>query len=369
MLRRDIAGGLTQRNATRPRGGHDTAMHPEQPPPGVGTPRDGTVARLVYASRARIQDSVYAEMERIRASALRHNEPAGVYTALLYQSGWFVQWKEGPGEAVQRIMDRVAADRRHRDLRVVHSSRGPRLLAGPWSMAIVQCADSPSEMGVRVAQLRAALEQGAQLSPPAVWRRLSTPVRHPGAARQADPDAFQRVLVCASTGQGSFDLVRWLADQHDQEVVHRRFAGPHDLDVGTDYVDFEQSDRVLRVIAMARRGLALPLTRAFVPDYSHILMLLSGDAERDLALVRNVALACAGLARPPALLGVAGDAAAHREPFALAHRLGLVYLSTQADVDDCAAVWRAVQPLLALWRDAANSSPSFEPLRRAVATQ
>lgn len=327
------------------------------------------MARLVYASRARITESVYAEMERIRACALRHNEPAGVYTALLYQSGWFVQWKEGPGEAVQRIMDRVAADRRHRDLRIVHSSRGPRLLAGSWSMAIVQCDDSPSQMGVRVAQLRSALEQGAQLSPPAVWRRLSTPMRHPGAARQADPDAFQRILVCAAVGQGSFDLVRWLGDEHDQEVVHRRFAGPHDLDVGTDYVDFEQSDRVLRVIAMARRGLALPLTRAFVPDYSHILLLLSGDAERDLALVRNVALACAGLPRPPALLGVAGDAAAHRDPFCLARRLGLVYLPTQANVDDSAAVWRAARPLLALWRDAANSGAPIEPVRALAAAQ
>lgn len=344
-------------------------MQPERTPPGVGTPGNGSVARLVYASRARIQDSVYAEMERIRASALRHNEPAGVYTALLYQSGWFVQWKEGPGEAVLRVMDRVAADHRHRDLCTVHSSRGPRLLAGPWSMAIVRCDDSPSQMGMRVAQLRAGLEQGAQLSPAEVWRRLSTPMRHPGAARQAGPDAFQRVLVCAAVGQGSFDLVRWLADEQDQEVVHRRFAGPHDLDVGTDYVDFEQSGRVLRVIAMARRGLALPLTRAFVPDYSHILLLLGGDSGRDLALLRNVALACAGLARPPALLGVAGEPAAHCEPFALARRLGLVYLPVQADANDCAKVWRAARPLLALWREAGYSGPHSEPLRSLAAVQ
>ena len=66
------------------------------------------VARVVYASESNLHDSIYAEMERIRASAVRHNVPAGVHTALLYQSGWFVQWKEGPGDALLKLMDRVA---------------------------------------------------------------------------------------------------------------------------------------------------------------------------------------------------------------------------------------------------------------------
>jgi hypothetical protein len=334
----------------------------------AGGPPSMAVARIVYASVACIEGSVYAEMERIRASAVRHNEPAGVYTALLYQSGWFVQWKEGPGDALLRIMDRVAGARRHTGLRIVHSSRGPRLLAGPWSMAIVQCDDAPAEMAARVAELRRAMEAGAQFAPPAVWRRLSTPMFHPGAARQGDPDAFQRILVCSSAGQDSFDLVRWLAADQNQEVVHRRFAGAQDLDVGTDYVDFAQDERVLRVIAMARKGLLLPLTRAFVPDYSHIVLLLSGDAERDQALLAKVAQACAGVLVPPALLGVAEAEETHREAFATAHRLGLIYLPAQAPLEDGGAVWRAIQPLLATWRDAANSGAVPEAPRRLAAS-
>jgi hypothetical protein len=327
------------------------------------------VARIVYASQARLLGSVYAEMERIRASAVRRNEPAGVHTALLYQSGWFVQWKEGPGEALLRIMDRVACDRRHQGMRIVHSSRGRRLLAGPWSMAIVQCDDRPVQMAQRVAELRRSMESGAQYAPPAVWRRLSTPMRHPGSLHQADPDAFQRILVCASEGQDSFELVRWLAQRHRQEVVHRRFAGAQDLDVGSDYVDFEQDERVMRVIAMARKGLLLPLTRAFVPDYSHLVMLLSGQPERDIALVRKVALACAGLLAPPALLAVAGHEEAHRAPFALARRLGMVYLSAQAPLGDAYSVWKAVQPMLALWREAANSGSPLETSLQGLRAQ
>lgn len=326
---------------------------------------DRTVARIIYASLAGIGDSVYQEMERIRASAVRHNEPAGVATALLYQSGWFVQWKEGPGAALLRLMDRIAGDPRHHGLRIVHSSRGPRLLEGPWSMAIVQCDESCADMSRRVIALRHEIEDGRQFAPPAVWRRLSTPMRHPGAMQQAEEDAFQRVLVCAAEGVASFDLVAWLAAAHREERVQRRFAGAHGLDVASDYVDFVQGGRVLRVIAMARNGLDLPLTRAFLPDYSHLVLLLSGDAERDEALVGRMAQACAALAEPPALLAVAARAASHAAPFALARRSGLVYLQAVAEPRDARAAWQAVQPLLVHWQQAANGGLPVASLRRA----
>ncbi|MGZ5196064.1 MAG: BLUF domain-containing protein [Ramlibacter sp.] len=322
------------------------------------------VARIVYASQARIQGSVYAEMERIRACAVRHNEPAGIHTALLYQSGCFVQWTEGPGDALLRLMDHVSGDRRHEGMRIVHSSRGPRLLAGPWSMAIVQCNDSPVEMMARVNRLREMMEAGTQCSPPAAWRQLSTPMRHPGAAQQADPDAFQRILVCSSWANESFELVDWLARRTRQEVVHRRFAGAKDLDVGTDLVDFQEEGRVMRVIAMARKGLTLSLTRAFLPDYAHLMLLLCGEREHDLALLHRVAEACAGLASPPLLLGVAQDDATHNEAFAIAHHLGLIYLKCDARPDSPAEAWSAAFPVLSLARDAANSGyPAATPQR------
>jgi hypothetical protein len=321
------------------------------------------VARIMYASQAAIDGPVYAEMERIRASAVRHNEPAGIATALLYQSGWFVQWKEGPGAALRALMDRVAGDPRHRFLRIVHSSRGPRLLHGPWSMAIVQCDEAPADMERRVTELKREIDAGMQFAPPALWRRLSTPMRHPGAMRQQDPDAFQRLLVCAAVGTTSFDLVQSLAVRHGAALVHRRFAGATDLDVGTDYVDFEEGERVLRVIAMARNGLLLPLTRAFLPDYSHLVLLLSGEPDRDLALMDRVVQACGRLPQPPALLAVAAHASAHAQPFGLARRCGLVYLSTVADPYDPAGCWQAIRPLLALWQHAANSGGLVVPQR------
>ncbi|AMO21709.1 hypothetical protein GCM10027034_01830 [Ramlibacter solisilvae] len=330
---------------------HDgTGDDTERPPP-------ESFVRVVCASESSITGAVYAEMEAIRAAAVRHNVPAGIHAALLHQSGWFVQWKEGPEAALRQSMRRVLEDPRHHSLRIVHYSRGPRLLSGPWSMAIVQTDEAHACMSRRVTRLRRAMDDGVQYSPPAVWRQLSTPLEHPGASQQTNADVFQRVLVCSAAGSTSFDLVRWLGRRHGQSVVHRRFAGDEGLDVGTDYVDFADADRVMRVIAMARKGLGMPLTRAFIPDYSHIVLLLSGEPERDWPLLQRVAESCAGLPAPPVLLGVAEHRAAHAQPFATAHRLGLIYLDAQAHPLDSAGVWEAAYPVLAHWRATASAGP------------
>ena len=330
---------------------------------------EGPVARIMYASQASVRHSVYQEMEKIRASALKHNEPAGIATALLHQSGWFVQWKEGPAPALQEIMERVASDVRHFDLRIVHRSRGPRLLAGPWSMAIVQCNEMPAEMEMRVQQLKHQVDSGMQFSPPAVWRRLSTPMKHPGAMRQQDPDAFQRVLVCSASGMGSFDVVHWLGEQNGVGVVHRRFAGATELDVGTDYVDFEQEGRVWRVIAMARHGLSVPLTRAFMSDYSHFVLLLSVDGDRNLELMERVLRAYATLSHPPVLVGVASMPEMHTLPNTLARRFRIPYQLAIADSREWESSWHAIEPLLACWQQAANSSNVGDSLRAALGAQ
>lgn len=318
----------------------------------------------MYASRSKVTGSVYAEMERIRASAVRNNEPEGVTTALLYQSGWFVQWKEGSGAALLRIMDRVAVDPRHESMRIIHSSRGPRLLSGPWSMAIVQVSEAPAEMSRRIAELRQAMDRGIQYPPAAVWRRLSTPMRHPGAAQQADPDVFQRIMLCSASGVHAFTLVEHLAQTHQEELVHRRFAGADRLDVATDYVDFAHGDRIVRAIAMARNGLHLPLTRAFLPDYSHVVLLLGNDEERNVALVQRVTQACEGLVSPPALLALAPSAELHAQPYAWARRCGHIYLSAQSDPEDVAGCWEAMEPLLEKWQLVANSGSAPLAARR-----
>jgi hypothetical protein len=167
-------------------------------------------------------------------------------------------------------------------------------------------------------------------------------------------------------GTSSFDLVNWLGERYAAEVVHRRFAGAHDLDVGTNFVDFQQGGRVLRVIAMARHGLTVPLTRAFMADYSHFVLLLSVDADRNLQLMEHVLSAYSTMQHPPVLVGVASQPEMHTLPHALARRFHLPYQLAVADSREWETSWHALEPLLAGWQLAVNSSGMDGAWRAAV---
>ncbi|HEY0824664.1 MAG TPA: hypothetical protein VGD76_12810, partial [Ramlibacter sp.] len=143
----------------------------------------------------------------------------------------------------------------------------------------------------------------------------------------------------------------------------------HALDVGTNYVDFAQGGRVLRVIAMARHGLNVPLTRAVMSDYSHLVLLLSVDGDRNLQLMERVLRAYATLSHPPVIVGVASMPEMHTLPHALARRFRIPYQLAIADSREWEASWHAVEPLLAWWQHAANSSNMGDALRAAGAAQ
>jgi hypothetical protein len=121
-------------------------------------------------------------------------------------------------------------------------------------------------------------------------------------------------------------------------------------------VDFQQGGRVLRVIAMARQGLTVPLTRAFMADYSHLVLLLSTDAQCNLQLMEQVVSACSTMRQRPVLVGVASRPEMHTVPLALARRLQLPYQLAVADSREGEASWHALEPLLASWQLAAHGS-------------
>lgn len=325
-------------------------------------PRGDVVERLMYASVSCVEGSAFEEMQRIRAHALQRNVADRVHVALLHQCGWFMEWMEGPAAGVRAVMSRVARDARHRQLKLLHTSRGARRLTEPWSMAIVQTQERPTAFAQRVITLREEHRRGLVADPATVWRRLSTPLTHPGATEQAAADRFQRVMVCAAEGTSSFDMVRWLGEQHGAEVVHRRFAGSRAdaLDVGTDYVDLDSGSVVRRVIAMARNGLQIGLTQAFLPDYSHVIVLLSDDAARNEQLLQRLVAACARLDHRPVLIGLGPMDCEHAELQRLAHAGGLVYLDSElAGALDAESLWSAAEPLLDLSVAANSEWPAF----------
>ena len=301
------------------------------------------VERIIRASMVTRPDSQYAEMERIRVTSMRLNPRAGIHAVLIYQSGWYVHWVEGPGEALRELLARVERDPRHHSHHLLHHSRGERHLPTRWSMVLNPSTESFADFGKRVGQLFQARQRGVQFPPTSVIRRLAAPLRVRGPETADAPESFHRVGVCSADEGRSFDLVRWLATRRDASGETRRVAGEHDLDSGSDYAEFLQDGWPCRVIAVSRAGLAHGFRRAFLPDWPFLLLLFGDDAKRNSALLERVREAFQGLPVVPRLLGVAADPAVHARIAVACRMAGLSYIQLGLfDPREHEAIWSAV---------------------------
>ncbi len=94
-----------------------------------------TLERLIYESRATGRTSSILNIATILAESQRNNDRDGLTGALAAHDDRYIQVIEGEWGALNRLMRRINADPRHRDLRIL--SRAPveqRSFAG-WSMA------------------------------------------------------------------------------------------------------------------------------------------------------------------------------------------------------------------------------------------
>lgn len=318
-------------------------------PKGVPTSGQERVQRLMSASRSRVNEAVFTTMLATRAHAMQRNMADHVFVALLIQSGWFMEWIEGPAHGVRALLDRVAGDTRHHSPHLLHQSEGPRRLTEPWSMALVQTHESEADFTSRVMTLYEEQRQGRSDEPAGVWRRLSTPLTHPGAAEQADERQFQRVMVVAALATDAFNLIRWLGETYNADIVRRRFVGSReeDGDVATDYVDLSAGPVVRRVIAMSHNGLKIGLTRAFLSDYSHVLLLMCGIAGRDHVLLERLLDVCAQLPHRPIVVGIGPPETDHVTYRQMSRSNGQVYLDCElAGEIDSEARWAAAESVL-----------------------
>ncbi len=337
---------------------------PRFTPPFAAGPGEVEVERVICASLASHKESVYATMEAIRARAMRHNPAAGIHVALLYQSGWFLHWAEGPSGAVNALFERISLDDRHYAQHVVHHSHGRRLLMTPWSMMLSSSAESGATLGGRVMHLRAEMKAGYQFAPNSVIRRLTAPMQLPQALQLPDPESFHRVGVVSAAGNGAFDLVRWLSERAHVPTARRRFAGETDLDSGSEFVDFMRGATPCRVIAVARADLNHGLRRAFMQDWQVLVLLFSGDLKRDTALLERVHEALHDLPSAPDLVAMAPDAETHKHMEPAARATGLRWARGDVAPDhDWKAMWQGIdarldqlgEPPSSIWAMAAGS--------------
>ncbi len=267
------------------------------------------VDRLIYASVSQVEGSVLDEMRRIRDHAVRNNEPHGLRVALLHMGGHFVEWIEGPAQAIDDLMGRVTRDWRHRSVKVIHRSTGQSRLKRPWIGAIVQATEGSGDFDARLNALQRRHEAGDAIEPARVWLNLCSP---PAFDMPSAGEDFTRVMMLSSHRTDAFDLLQWLAEAYGRRLVRRRFAASAEdvPDVGSDYLDLPGLGHSgTRLIAHARRGLAMGVAHAFIPDHEAVALLLDEDAEANVRLVDKLLGVCSEVKHEPVIIGIGSRAA------------------------------------------------------------
>ncbi|HYF07469.1 MAG TPA: hypothetical protein VD970_07600 [Acetobacteraceae bacterium] len=244
---------------------------------------DREVSRLVGASIARMPGSVIEQLLGMRRRIGSFNAARGLRTALLYSGGWFVQWHEGPAEAVELTWSISRTHDGHSHPRVVHRSAGPAALREPVQVAALVGSDKASDMARRLFDLEHEHEAGP-LEPAEVWRRLAAPPSGRFAhGTGAEP---HRAIAVTSEFTESIELVRALAEHGRVPVNYQRLAGPdpHAADAGAAYVDVGSWGRRTRVQALSRHVLGLGIARFSFSRIDAVVLLANRRPESALGL-------------------------------------------------------------------------------------
>ena len=89
---------------------------------------------ICYVSTARWQLGD-AELEHLLQAARTRNQEQGITGLLLYCEGSFMQYLEGPKEAVARIWDIIRGDEKHHHIITLFDRTVPARLYADWTMA------------------------------------------------------------------------------------------------------------------------------------------------------------------------------------------------------------------------------------------
>ncbi len=105
------------------------------------------LSRLIYRSISKIGEADTLERSRqlrqILASARTYNQQHDITGMWFFNGSRFGQVLEGPRDAINKVMERVASDRRHDAIDLVRVEFIEARVFGDWSMALVKTDGGP----------------------------------------------------------------------------------------------------------------------------------------------------------------------------------------------------------------------------------
>jgi len=99
--------------------------------------------RLLYVSTA-ASALAYQDLVGLLRHAAQHNEASDITGLLVYSNGLFLQALEGERTAVNRLYNRIVADRRHADCALLLAEPIEERVFADWSMKLVGLDDLPT---------------------------------------------------------------------------------------------------------------------------------------------------------------------------------------------------------------------------------
>jgi hypothetical protein len=235
------------------------------------------VHRLVGASLCQMRGSVIDRLLAMRKDISRFNAKRGLHTAVLYSSGWLVQWHEGPAASVEEAWVRSQAQPGHGHHRLLHRSPGAATQVRRLHNASLHSHEKPNDVARRFYEVQRRL--GRHAEPAQTWQCVSAPCL-------IDPDvtlpASARCHVVAVTSEltESMELIKAVAERHRVPVSYQRFAdGEGRGDVGAAYVDIARDGQVTRLHAISRRALEDGMVQLSLRGMRCLILLLGGRAD------------------------------------------------------------------------------------------
>jgi hypothetical protein len=108
----------------------------------------GGMRQLLYVSNTQ-PDLAPDALDNILTASRSNNAMMGITGLLLYIDGGFLQMLEGEELALRNLYSRIAADRRHSDLRLMLDREVPERAFAGWSMGFERpCMDDPETAGM-----------------------------------------------------------------------------------------------------------------------------------------------------------------------------------------------------------------------------
>ena len=117
----------------------------------------GSLRQIIYVSQA-TKPLAQPELQELVAIASTNNMQEGITGALLYIENSFVQVLEGHDKTIALMLERIEADQRHENMRIISDQEIEHRFFEDWSMGYVQ--PDIRDSSIIIKELRSPLLQG-----------------------------------------------------------------------------------------------------------------------------------------------------------------------------------------------------------------